>query len=159
MSEPDDVQQLIRLLDPRLTNDQTDLYRRALEQFDRVILRRALERCEGNLTRAAALLGLSRVTLRSKLRALGLSTGKANATGQPGASSGSSGHASHPSTATHTHGEHPQGPHTPQAPNASREVGQDLTRQDQPGAGFSDPHMGELNRREATSFHNIQPHK
>jgi DNA-binding protein Fis len=159
MSEPDDVQQLIRLLDPRLTNDQTDLYRRALEQFDRVILRRALERCEGNLTRAAALLGLSRVTLRSKLRALGLSTGKANATPGPGASSGSSGHASPPSTATHTHGEHPQGPHTPQAPNASREVGQDLTRQDPPGAGFSDPHMGESIRREASSFHNIQPHK
>ena len=78
MSEPDDVQLLIQLLDPRLANDQTDLYRRALEQFDRVILKRALDRCEGNLTRAAALLGLSRVTLRSKLRSL-TSEGKGKA--------------------------------------------------------------------------------
>ena len=57
MSEPDDVQLLIQLLDPRLANDQTDLYRRALEQFDRVILKRALDRCEGNLTARTALLG------------------------------------------------------------------------------------------------------
>src|SRR6516162_6464283 len=103
MSEPNDIQELIRLLDPRLSNDQTDLYRRALEQFDRVILRRALERCEGNLTRAAALLGLSRVTLRSKLRALGLSTGKVNASAQAAAGSGHSAQPTHPQTSSHTH--------------------------------------------------------
>jgi DNA-binding protein Fis len=160
MSEPDDIQQLVRLLDPRLTNDQTDLYRRALEQFDRVILRRALERCEGNLTRAAALLGLSRVTLRSKLRALGLSTGKVNASEQRAAASGHSAQASHPSATSHPHVENPQGqPHTPQPPSASREGGQDLTRQDQPGAGFADPHMGESSRREASGLHNVQSHK
>jgi DNA-binding protein Fis len=158
MSEADDVQQLIKLLDPRLTNDQTDLYRRALEQFDRVILRRALEHCEGNLTRAAALLGLSRVTLRSKLRALGLSAGKTNAA-ETGA-----GHVAHvhkPSEATnpnHPLTEHsPQShSHVPQSPGKPRDVGQDLTRQDKPGTGFSEPHLGDTARREAVGFHNTQ---
>src|SRR5580700_379194 len=107
MSEADDIEQLIKLLDPRLTNDQTDLYRRALEQFDRVILRRALEHCEGNLTRAAALLGLSRVTLRSKLRSLGLSTGKTNAA----EGVGNAAHAHKPGEATNPN--HPPTNHPP----------------------------------------------
>jgi Bacterial regulatory protein, Fis family len=148
MSEPEEIQELIRLLDPRLANDQTDLYRRALEQFDRVILRRALERCEGNLTRAAAMLGLSRVTLRSKLRALGLSTGKGNSTEMP---AGNPNHA-------HTHTEHPpqSPPHLPQAQSPQREGGQELTRQDRPGAGFSEPNAVDTARREAAGFHNLR---
>jgi DNA-binding protein Fis len=166
MSEADDVQQLIRLLDPRLTNDQTDLYRRALEQFDRVILRRALEHCEGNLTRAAALLGLSRVTLRSKLRALGLSAGKTNAaeTGIGNAAyahkPGEATNPNHPPT-NHPLTEHsPQShSHVPQSPGKPREVGQDLTRQDKPGTGFSEPHLGDTARREAVGFHNTQSAK
>ena len=148
MSEPEDIQELIRLLEPRLANDQTDLYRRALEQFDRVILRRALERCEGNLTRAAAMLGLSRVTLRSKLRALGLSTGKGNSQELP---PGNPGH-------SHSHGEHaPQSsPHLPQPQSPIREGGQDLTRQERPGAGFSEPHASDSARREAAGFQNLR---
>lgn len=153
MSEPDDVQTLIQLLDPRLANDQTDLYRRALEQFDRVILRRALERCQGNLTRAAALLGLSRVTLRSKLRLLGLSAGKPNASGDATGNS----NASHSTNPSHVFSEHlPQNhPHIPQSPNSPREPGQDLTRQDRPSTGFSEPHLGDTVRRESAPFHNL----
>ncbi|HEV3302368.1 MAG TPA: helix-turn-helix domain-containing protein [Planctomycetaceae bacterium] len=161
MSEADDVQQLVRLIDPRLTNDQTDLYRRALEQFDRVILRRALEHSEGNLTRAAALLGLSRVTLRSKLRALGLSAGKPNVAEEgvanparannPGEATNSNRHPTEHGPQTHTH--------FPQPPGKPREVGQDLTRQDKPGSGFSEPHLDDAARREASGFHNIQSHK
>jgi Fis family transcriptional regulator len=146
MSEPEDIQELIRLFDSRLASDQTDLYRRALEQFDRVILRRALERCEGNLTRAAAMLGLSRVTLRSKLRALGLAGGKGNSSPP-----GNPGHA-------HTHAEHaPQtSPHLPPSQSPIREGGQELTRQDRPGAGFSEPHAVDTARREAASIHNLR---
>jgi hypothetical protein len=145
MSEPDDVQLLIQLLDPRLANDQTDLYRRALEQFDRVILKRALDRCEGNLTRAAALLGLSRVTLRSKLRSLGIA-GRGNS-----AEAGTN-------DPSHPHAEHPPqtSPHFPAAPNVPTEVGQELTRQDRPGAGFSEPRMNDTVRREAAGFHNLK---
>jgi DNA-binding protein Fis len=146
MSEPEDVQALIQLLEPRLADDQTDLYRRALEQFDRIILRRTLERCEGNLTRAAGLLGLSRVTLRSKLRALGLATGKPNASKPPDSNS------NHPSG--HLPIEHSAHirPNIPPPSTPPGETGQDLTRQDKPGAGFSEPHMGDMVRREAAGF-------
>ncbi len=51
-----------------LAAGETDLYRRALGQFDRLIVARALEQTEGNQTRASELLGLSRFTLRAKLR-------------------------------------------------------------------------------------------
>jgi hypothetical protein len=157
MSETDDIQLLMKLLDPRLATDQTDLYRRALEQFDRVILRRALERCDGNLTRAAALLGLSRVTLRSKLRSLGLSAAKTNASER---SEGTSGQAGSGNAPGHIGTQAPQGhPHTPQTPAGSRDVGQGLTRQDKPGAGFSEPHSSDTARREAVGFRNSQAPK
>jgi DNA-binding protein Fis len=149
MSEQDDIQALIKLLDIRLASDQTDLYRRALEQFDRVILRRALERCEGNLTRAAAMLGLSRVTLRSKLRALGLATGKTNATEREASDPDQSAEAGHHGGTNHP----PSTAHSP-PPNTPREVGQDVTRSDKPGAGFAEPHMGDPSRREAAPFPN-----
>ncbi|HVX10435.1 MAG TPA: sigma-54 dependent transcriptional regulator [Pirellulales bacterium] len=55
---------------------ETDLYRRALEHFDRLMVRRAMEGAGGNQARAAELLGLSRVTLRAKLRSLGMQVGK-----------------------------------------------------------------------------------
>lgn len=52
-----------------------DLYRRALLQFDSLIVARALKSSEGHQARAAEILGLSRPTLRAKLRAI-----KSNAT-------------------------------------------------------------------------------
>ena len=45
---------------------ETDLYRRALEHFDRLIVRRAMDIAEGQQFRAAEILGLSRVTLRGE---------------------------------------------------------------------------------------------
>lgn len=59
-----------------LAAGETDLYRRALERFDRMMVRSAMDRAGGNQARAAELLGLSRVTLRAKLRSLGLQIGK-----------------------------------------------------------------------------------
>ncbi len=55
---------------------ETDLYRRALQHFDRLMLRRAMDYAEGHQARAAEVLGLSRVTLRAKLRSLGMQIGK-----------------------------------------------------------------------------------
>lgn len=53
-----------------LTDGDQDLYRRAIEEFDRFILGRAMRHTDGNQARAADRLGLSRITVRNKLRAL-----------------------------------------------------------------------------------------
>jgi DNA-binding protein Fis len=66
----DEFDALITLLRSDSTRGEGDLYRRALEQFDRVIVGHVMDQAGGNLTKAAERLGLSRVTLRSKLRAM-----------------------------------------------------------------------------------------
>jgi DNA-binding protein Fis len=66
----DELDALISLLRSDLTRGDRDLYRRALEHFDHVIVCHAMDQSGGNLTKAAERLGLSRVTLRSKLRAM-----------------------------------------------------------------------------------------
>ena len=58
------------LLDLWLAAGERDLYRRATNDFDRFILGRVMRHVNGNQARAADLLGLSRVTVRNKLRAL-----------------------------------------------------------------------------------------
>lgn len=72
----DDVDALLGLLRGDWADADGDLYRRALEHFDRVIVCHAMDQAGGNLTKAAERLGLSRVTLRSKLRAIGRSVQK-----------------------------------------------------------------------------------
>ena len=69
-------QRLGDMLEGWFTSGQSDLYRRALEHFDRLILKRAITHSGGNQTRASEVLGVSRFTLRSKLRAANLSIGK-----------------------------------------------------------------------------------
>ena len=49
-----------------------DLHGRLIQQAERAAVRFALERCRGNQSEAAALLGLHRNTLRNKIRELGL---------------------------------------------------------------------------------------
>ena len=49
-----------------------DLYRRALLHFDRLLVTRAMQQSNGHQARAAEILGISRPTLRSKLRAIKL---------------------------------------------------------------------------------------
>lgn len=71
-----DWQRLPRLMEQWLAAGEMDLYRRGLEHFDRLVIRRAMEQAGGNQARAAEILGLSRVTLRAKLRALGMNVGK-----------------------------------------------------------------------------------
>ena len=68
----EDWQTLPELLETWLAEGETDLYRRALEHFDRLLVSRVLQKADGNQARASEILGLSRVTLRAKMRALGL---------------------------------------------------------------------------------------
>ena len=58
------------LIENSLQTQQTDVYRRARDCFDRLLISRTMQHTGGNQNRAAEILGLSRVTLRSKLRAM-----------------------------------------------------------------------------------------
>lgn len=72
----DDWTQLGAFLESALAAREADLYRRAIEYLDRLLLARALAQSGGHQSNAATLLGLSRPTLRTKLRALGLTVEK-----------------------------------------------------------------------------------
>ncbi len=56
----------------RLTNEMNDLYAETHREVDRRLLPIALDFMQGNQRDAARLLGISRQTMRVKLRALGL---------------------------------------------------------------------------------------
>lgn len=56
----------------RLSPDATDLYSTTHQEVDRLLFTRALDHTHGNHRDAARLLGISRQTMRVKLRALGL---------------------------------------------------------------------------------------
>ena len=53
-----------------IANGEGDVYRRAREQFDRLIIHEAMQRVDGNRSQAGRILGLSHVTLRAKLRSM-----------------------------------------------------------------------------------------
>ena len=55
-----------------LTRDKPELHARALAQMERGLLTCVLKHTNGHQTRAAELLGITRGSLRHKLRALGI---------------------------------------------------------------------------------------
>ena len=65
-----DWQTLALAVEAGLGSSATDLYRIAREEFDRLLLQRVLRFTDGNQARAAEMLGLSRTTLRAKVRGL-----------------------------------------------------------------------------------------
>ena len=58
-----------------VTLEATDLYAETRQYVDRFLLSATLERAQGNFRVAAQLLGISRQTMRGRLRALGISVG------------------------------------------------------------------------------------
>ncbi len=60
-----------------------DIYRRALDRFDRLVISHVMRHAGGQQNRAAEILGLSRVTLRAKLRHMQLSVEKVLAPREP----------------------------------------------------------------------------
>lgn len=72
-----------KFVEEALATPETEIYRHALERFDREVLARALAETGGHQAHTAALLGMSRPTLRSKLRELGLSVEKTVARDRP----------------------------------------------------------------------------
>jgi two-component system nitrogen regulation response regulator GlnG len=64
------------LADALVAKGGKDLYAQAMEALERVLLPRVLQQTQGNQAQASELLGISRGTLRQKLRALGLTLEK-----------------------------------------------------------------------------------
>jgi len=64
---------LKHFVDERLEQDSTDLYAEALEFMERYVVTRVLRVCDGNQSKAARMLGITRGCLRSKVRALRVS--------------------------------------------------------------------------------------
>ena len=61
-----------QIVNAAVAGGETDVYRRAKDYFDRLVLSRAFQETGGNQYRASEILGLSRVTLRTKLRSMAL---------------------------------------------------------------------------------------
>lgn len=64
---------LRRFVDERLRAGSNDLYAETLEFMERYLVARVLRVCEGNQSKAARMLGITRGCLRSKIRALKVS--------------------------------------------------------------------------------------
>ncbi len=76
-------QELVDSVQEWLASGQRDIYRRAREQFDRLLILGAMRKAGGNQNRAAEILGLSKVTLRARLRAMNLGVQKVIAPRDP----------------------------------------------------------------------------
>jgi two-component system nitrogen regulation response regulator GlnG len=71
IGEPDmDWSALGEFVEKLIASGEQDVYRRALEHFDRLLVTRAMTQSGGQQNKAAEILGLSRVTLRAKLRGM-----------------------------------------------------------------------------------------
>jgi two-component system nitrogen regulation response regulator GlnG len=71
-------QDLGRFVAQTLAQQQPDAYRRTIQRFDQLVIMQAMNLANGMQSRASDILGLSRPTLRSKLRGI-----TASATSEP----------------------------------------------------------------------------
>jgi two-component system nitrogen regulation response regulator GlnG len=67
---------LSRLIATLLRAGESDIYRKVCAAMDRVVIEAALRHVKGSQAQASELLGISRTTLRAKLRSLGLAVEK-----------------------------------------------------------------------------------
>jgi two-component system nitrogen regulation response regulator GlnG len=61
---------LVEFTDALLRAGELDIYRRICQEMDRVVLAAVMRHVQGNQVKASELLGISRTTLRAKLRGL-----------------------------------------------------------------------------------------
>ncbi|MBS0261122.1 MAG: sigma-54-dependent Fis family transcriptional regulator [Planctomycetes bacterium] len=74
--EGNDLSNLVQQVEVALAEDKRGIYRLALDEFDRWLVPRALKQAAGNQALTAEILGISRPTLRAKLRSLNLAIHK-----------------------------------------------------------------------------------
>jgi two-component system nitrogen regulation response regulator GlnG len=79
------VTDLAEFVKKAIGRGETDVYRQALEHFDRLLVSSALQQAHGQQNRAAEILGLSRATLRAKVRNMQMSVEKALTPREPDA--------------------------------------------------------------------------
>jgi two-component system nitrogen regulation response regulator GlnG len=81
-----DLPDLARLVEDLIRSGASDLHRRVSLEVDRILLEAVLRHTRGNQVQASEVLGISRTTLRARLRALGLAVEKQllAGSGQPG---------------------------------------------------------------------------
>jgi two-component system nitrogen regulation response regulator GlnG len=73
---PPGTLEVVRLVRQFLEAGEPEIYRQVYASVDRVVLEEVLRHVRGNQLQAAELLGISRTTLRAKLRSLGLAVEK-----------------------------------------------------------------------------------
>ena len=78
-----DWETLPQFVEATVAKGETDMYRRAIERFDRLVISYIMRHAGGQQNRAAEILGLSRVTLRAKLRHMQLSVEKTLTSREP----------------------------------------------------------------------------
>ena len=64
--------ELIRYIHQRLRSETENLYDEVIQRVERTLLTEVVTQVDGNISRASAILGISRSTLRTKLAALGI---------------------------------------------------------------------------------------
>lgn len=74
MSQPNTIKQLIKqvlevYLNPQKDYQPKNLYSIVLQEIEKPLIETILEHTQGNISQAAKILGISRATLRKKLKA------------------------------------------------------------------------------------------
>ncbi|QDU95980.1 sigma-54-dependent transcriptional regulator [Lignipirellula cremea] len=72
-NEDDSTTCLKRFINQRLAGHTSDLYAESLEWMERYLVGRVLRMTDGNQTKASSVLGITRGSLRNKIRSLGIS--------------------------------------------------------------------------------------
>jgi two-component system nitrogen regulation response regulator GlnG len=73
---PDDSSPLPQFIDQQLAAGTEGLYEQTLRRMERLLLTRVLQHTQGNQVQAAKILGITRGSLRNKLRELGITIGR-----------------------------------------------------------------------------------